>query len=82
MYLKPKQADRDRARKDLRGFQRIALQPGEERSVSFSFTPTKDMRVYDEKTDAYSVDPGMYEVEIGASSADIRLSREFTLKAR
>lgn len=82
MYLKPKHADRDHARKDLRGFQRIALQPGEERSVSFSFTPTKDMRVYDEKTDAYSVDPGMYEVEIGASSADIRLSKEFTLKAR
>jgi beta-glucosidase len=82
MYLKPKQADRDRARKDLRGFQRIALQPGEERSVSFSFTPTKDMRVYDEKTEAYSIDPGLYEVEIGASSADIRLSREFTLKAR
>lgn len=82
MYLKPKHADRDRARKDLRGFQRIALQPGEERSVSFSFTPTTDMRVYDEKTDAYSVDPGLYEVEIGASSADIRLTREFTLKAR
>ena len=82
MYLKPKHADHDRARKDLRGFQRISLQPGEERSVSFSFTPTKDMRVYDENTDAYSVDPGMYEVEIGASSADIRLSREFTLKAR
>jgi len=82
MYLKPKHADRDRARKDLRGFQRIALQPGEERSVSFSFTPTKDMRVYDEKNDAYSVDPGLYEVEIGASSADIRLSKEFTLKAR
>lgn len=82
MYLKPKYIDRDRARKDLRGFQRIALQPGEERSVSFSFTPTTDMRVYDEKTDAYSVDPGLYEVEIGASSADIRLSKEFTLKAR
>lgn len=82
MYLKPKHADRDRARKDLRGFQRIALQPGEERSVSFSFTPTTDMRVYDEKTDAYSVDPGLYEVEVGASSADIRLSREFSLKAR
>ncbi len=82
MYLKPKHADHDRARKDLRGFQRIALQPGEERSVSFSFTPTADMRIYDEKTDAYSVDPGLYEVEIGASSADIRLSKEFKLEAR
>ncbi len=82
MYLKPKNADRDRARKDLRGFQRIALQPGEERSVSFSFTPAADLRIYDEKTNAYSVDPGLYEVEIGASSADIRLSKEFSLKAR
>lgn len=80
LYLKPKQAERERARKDLRGFQRVALKPGEERTLTFSFTPERDLRTYDEATSKYLVDPGAYEVQIGASSADIRVSEVFTVK--
>ncbi|RYZ69969.1 MAG: glycoside hydrolase family 3 protein, partial [Lysobacteraceae bacterium] len=83
MYLKPLQADRDRARKDLRGFQRIALQPGEQRTLSFSFKPSEDLRVHDPGSDTgYAVDVGRHEVQLGASSADIRLSAELTVTAR
>ena len=80
LYLKPKQAERERARKDLRGFQRIALKTGEERTLTFSFTPDADLRTYDEATSKYVVDPGAYEIQIGASSADIRVSDVFTVK--
>ncbi|RZA28932.1 MAG: glycoside hydrolase family 3 protein, partial [Lysobacteraceae bacterium] len=83
MYLKPLQAGRDRARKDLRGFQRIALQPGEQRSVTFSFTPSEDLRVHDPGSDTgYAVGAGLHEVQLGASSADIRLSAQVTVTAR
>ena len=80
LYLKPKQADRERARKELRGFQRVALQAGEERTLTFSFTPEKDLRTYDEASSTYVVDPGAYEIQIGASSADIRVAKVFTVK--
>ena len=82
MYLAPQQTRQDRARKDLRGFQRVALQPGEQRTLTFSFTPARDLRIYDGGLDAYAVEPGRYEVQIGASSADIRLQRTFTLTGR
>ena len=39
LYLHPLKPQRERALKDLRGFERLTLQPGEERDVSFTFTP-------------------------------------------
>ena len=79
LYLKPKQKGAERAIKELRGFQRVALEPGEQRVLSFSFTPLKDLRSYDERAGAYAVKPGTYEVQLGASSADIRLAKDFTV---
>jgi beta-glucosidase len=80
LYLHPLKPQRERARRELRGFQRLHLQPGEEREVSFTFTPETDLRHYDEQRKAYAVDAGAYEVQLGASSADIRLSKRFTVK--
>ena len=82
LYLRPQRPERERARKELRGFQRITLQPGEERTLTFAFTPQADLRYYDDQVKAYSVDAGDYEVQVGASSADIRLTGTFTVKAR
>jgi beta-glucosidase len=58
--------------KELRGFQRIALKPGEQKQVRFQITAAADMTRYDEGRKAYVVDPGNYEIEVGASSRDIR----------
>ena len=77
LYLRPVRPQRERALRELRGFQRVSLQPGEERTVSFVFTPAVDLRHYDDQRDAYALDPGEYEVQVGASSADIRLSQGF-----
>jgi beta-glucosidase len=34
--------------------------------------PDRDLIIYDDTKKAYAVDPGRFEVQIGASSADIR----------
>jgi beta-glucosidase len=60
--------------KQLRGFERIHLNPGEQRDVTFRLTPAEDFTHYDIASKAYAVAPGPYEIQIGASSADIRLT--------
>ncbi|WP_225540575.1 beta-glucosidase [Xanthomonas sp. XNM01] len=82
LYLCPQQPTRTRALKELRGFERVHLQPGEEKTLRFVLNPARDLRVYDEASAAYTVDPGRYEVQIGASSADIRARAGFTVGAR
>jgi beta-glucosidase len=81
LYLHPLDPKRPRASKELRGFQRIHLEPGQSRRVSFAITPAADLHYYDTDRHAYAVDPGRYEVQLGASSADIRLRGTLTVKA-
>ena len=59
--------------KMLRGFQRISLQPGETKMVAFPL-PAEKLAYWDDKTHGFLVAPGMFDVLVGASSADIRLS--------
>jgi beta-glucosidase len=79
LYVRAKDTKYPRPLRQLRGFERITLAKGEERSVSFSLVPGKDLTRYDEVKQAYVVDPGRYEVLIGASSADIRQTAAFTV---
>ncbi|WP_033482158.1 glycoside hydrolase family 3 protein [Xanthomonas phaseoli] len=79
LYLHPLAPQRERAGKELHGFQRIALQPGEQRELHFTFNANNALRIYDAQRKAYAVDPGAYEVQIGASSADIRARQRFTV---
>lgn len=79
LYLRPRHAPHARVTKELRGFQRLNLQAGEERSVSFDISPDVDLKYYDDVHHAYAVDPGSYEVQIGASSSDIRLVNDFVV---
>jgi beta-glucosidase len=58
--------------KELRGFQRISLQPGEKRTVTFAL-PGEKLAFWDEKTHAFLVEPGVFDLMVGSSSGDIRL---------
>jgi len=80
LYLHPLDPKRERALKELRGFRRVHLQPGESRELRFVLSPARDLRHYDEAAGAYAVDPGRYEVQVGASSADIRARGAFTVE--
>lgn len=59
----------------LRGFKRITLKPGETKNVSFVLKP-EDLEILDINMN-WTVEPGEFEVRIGASSTDIRLRSEF-----
>jgi beta-glucosidase len=72
LYLRPIDAKRARALRELRGIERIELKPGESKVVKFTVKPARDLPIYDEAKKAYAVDPGRFDVEIGASSGDIR----------
>jgi beta-glucosidase len=56
----------------LKGFQRVYLGAGERRAVTFTLTPA-DLAAWSDPG-GWTVHPGRYEVLIGASSADLRLS--------
>jgi beta-glucosidase len=60
--------------KQLRGFDRVSLDPGERRQVRFQLTPSTDLSHYDAERRAFIAPPGEYEIQIGASSQDIRLT--------
>jgi len=60
-----------RPAKELRGFQRVPLQPGEKRTLTFSL-PAAKLAYWDESTHAFVVNPGAFDILVGASSDDIR----------
>lgn len=61
--------------KNLRGFERIHLEPGQEKEVQFTILP-RDLQLLNEQEE-WVVEPGEFRVMIGASSEDIRLSDSF-----
>ena len=61
----------------LKGFTRLALQPGEARDVEFVLD-AEHLQLLDEQM-RWVVEPGLFRVMVGASSKDIRLRGEFTL---
>jgi beta-glucosidase len=80
LYVRGVNVPQLRAVRELRGIQRVALRPGETREVEFELVPANDLRYYDEQRRDYAVAPGRYEVELGASSADIRAARRFRVR--
>ena len=63
-----------RAKRDLRGFQRVALLPGEQRTVRFRL-PASALAYWDTVSHGWKVESDRVAVEIGASSADIRATK-------
>jgi len=80
LYLQPLHAPHARVNKELRGFRRLHLQAGEEQTVAFDVSPATDLTNYDDVHHAYGVDTGNYRVQVGASSADIRLAKDFVVE--
>lgn len=61
----------------LRGFERVSLNPGETKQMTFELTP-EDLQLLDRNMQ-WTVEPGEFEFMIGASSKDIKLRK--TVKA-
>jgi beta-glucosidase len=73
LYISEPVASVTRSVEDLRGFQKITLQPGEAREVSFRITP-RDLKFYNSDL-AYDWEPGDFVIRIGADSSRVKSAR-------
>lgn len=75
LYIAPPQNGLFRPAKELKGFERVELAPGEAKTVEF----TLDERSFAIWNDGWKVPGGTYTVQIGASSRDIRLEQSMEI---
>lgn len=79
LYIADKKSSLPRPVKELKGFSKVRLQPGEEKEVTF--TIGKDaLSYFDDKRHEWVAEPGRFEALVGASSRDIRGKVPFDLK--
>lgn len=79
LYIQDVESSVLRPLKELKGFKKITLPPGESVKVKFTLK-LKDLSFWDVKTHEWVAEQGMYKILIGASSADIRLTEEVNYK--
>ena len=77
LYVQDEVSSVRTARMALRGFQRIHLQPGEGREVTFRLG-FRDLALWDRQMH-YVVEPGSFRVMVGSASDDIRAASNFEL---
>jgi beta-glucosidase len=70
LYLSQPVASVARSVEDLKGFQKVRLQPGETKDVTFRITPD-DLKFYNSDL-KYDWEPGEFIVRIGGSSSDVK----------
>ena len=71
LYVHQEVSSVTRAVKELKGFQRIHLAPGERREVSFPVGP-EALALYG-RNNRWSVEPGTYQILLGSSSVDLQV---------
>ncbi|MCX6168488.1 MAG: glycoside hydrolase family 3 C-terminal domain-containing protein [Ignavibacteriales bacterium] len=65
--------------KDLKGFKKIFLEPGETKTVEFTLGPN-EFYIYSEKSRSYEIDPGTYYMKVGGSSDNLSLSKSLDIR--
>ena len=73
LYVAKPGAEILRPAQELKGFTKIRLEAGESKTVSIPLDD-KAYRYWNTKTDSWEIEGGAYELRVGASSADIRLT--------
>jgi beta-glucosidase len=72
LYVKHLQSKVERPVKELRGFRRVAIQPGEARTVQLPL-PANSLAYWDTSRKAFVVEPDTVEISVGGSSTDEKL---------
>jgi beta-glucosidase len=81
LYVRAVAPSVKRAAKELRGFRRISLAPNEKKTVTLA-VPAGKLAYWDEKSHAFVVEPGNYDMLVGSSSEDIRLTGRVKVTAK
>ena len=77
LYIGDDKCSVDRPAKELKGFRKIELQPGETKDVTFEIT-ADDLSFFDEAAGQWRVEPGKFTAYFCASEADVRQKASFT----
>jgi len=79
LYVSDLKSSLPRPVKELKGFQKVKLAPGETKEVTF--TIGKDaLSYYDDTKQAWVAEPGKFEVIVAASAVDMKSKISFILK--
>ena len=73
MYIRDLVSSVTRPIKELKGFEKVFLKPGETRTVSIDITP-QSLAFWDVNM-KYVVEPGVFEIMVGNSSRDADLTK-------
>jgi beta-glucosidase len=79
LYINDVQSSIDRPVKELKGFKKVNLNPGEEKVVEFTIDQ-KALSFFDPKLKDWNVESGEFEILVGSSSQDIKLKEKFILE--
>jgi beta-glucosidase len=77
LYIQDVQASVPRPIKDLKGFKRLTLKSAETKTVAFELS-LNQLGFYDEAMN-FVIEAGPLNIMVGASSADIRLTKQFDI---
>ena len=69
----------DRPIKELKGFKKVWLNPGEQQNVDITIDNTA-LSFYDETSSSWKSENGLFEALIGNASDNVTLKTRFTLK--
>lgn len=77
LYLQDVESSVERPLKELKGFAKVALNPGESKTVTITIDK-RDLSFWSESENDWVAEPGMFNVYVGASHEDIRRTTSFT----
>jgi beta-glucosidase len=80
LYIHDGHASVERPEKELKGFTRVTLAPGETRTVSLDLN-ARSFAFYSPEKHAWSVEPGSFSILVGSSSRDIRATTDLSIAA-
>ena len=79
LYISDVKSSLPRPVKELKGFQKVTLNPGESREVTFTIDNSM-LSFYDDAKGEWRMEPGRFEAVIGASAGDIKSKVAFDVK--
>lgn len=79
LYIGLKESNIFRSKLELKGFEKVYLNPGEKKKVTILFND-KSFRFYNVATSAFEIETGEYDIYIGSSCVDIRLQSKVSVE--
>lgn len=78
LYIQKHDSAIFRAKRELKGFEKVFLEPGESKRVTITLEE-RDFSYYNPTINEWAVEPGAYDIQIGSSIQSILLSERITL---